>query len=126
METHLGFLHRITHNHPALVSDMMELYRVLIDDFLIKYSQKLKEKDFEKHYERTYYNKKTPRIFLDHPNTNNLIKSIEKYFEKTVDIPRIRKGKRQTLDTLINEECSLLAMFLRDEKSEWIPRIKIP
>jgi len=30
------------------------------------------------------------------------------------------------LQTLINDEASLLAMYLRDEKKNWIPRIIIP
>ena len=30
-------------------------------------------------------------------------------------------GKRQTIETLINEEALLLAKFLRDEKSEYNP-----
>jgi hypothetical protein len=36
--------------------------------------------------------------------------------------PNARR-KRQTLDTLINEEALLLAKFLRKEKKEWNPRI---
>jgi CRISPR-associated protein Cas1 len=126
LEPFLGFLHRISHNHPTLISDMSELYRCLVDNFLIRYSQKLTKKDFEKQYERGRYNKKTARIYLNHSCTNKLIKDLEKYFETKVDIPRIRKGKRQSLDTLINEECSLLAMFLRGERDSWTPRIKIP
>lgn len=54
----------------------------------------------------------------------NLIKTLGKFFEIKVSIPRIRRGKRQSLETLINEEASLLAMFIRGEKSDWIPRIK--
>ena len=33
-----------------------------------------------------------------------------------------KKKKRQTLDTLINEEALLLAKFLRSEHMEWNPR----
>jgi CRISPR/Cas system-associated endonuclease Cas1 len=32
----LGFLHSIQHGKPSLVSDFQELYRYLIDDFLIE------------------------------------------------------------------------------------------
>jgi len=32
-------------------------------------------------------------------------------------------GKRQTIETLINEEALLLAKFLRDERKTWTPRI---
>ena len=38
-------------------------------------------------------------------------------------MPRIKHGKRQTLDTLISEEAFLLAKHLRNEKKEWEPRI---
>jgi len=104
----------------------MDLYRCLIDDFLIRYSRTLKYGDFEKCYEKGHYNKKTPRIYLKHPNTNNLIKTLSKYFETKVDIPRIRKGKQQRLETLINEEASLLAQYLRGQKDTWTPRMLIP
>jgi hypothetical protein len=45
------------------------------------------------------------------------------YMERKVDIPRMRVGNVQTLETLISEECLLLAKYLRNEKKEWIPRI---
>lgn len=109
MEPFLGFLHRISESHPALISDLMEIYRCLVDDFLIRYSKTLKRKHFEKCYLKGYYEKKTPRIFLNHPNTNSLIKALKKYFELKVEIPRIRRGKTQKIETLINEETSLLA-----------------
>jgi len=35
----------------------------------------------------------------------------------------IKVGKRQKLETLIDEEALLLAKFLRDEKETWVPRI---
>jgi len=34
-------------------------------------------------------------------------------------------GKRQTIETLINEEALLLAKFLRDEWKTWTPRITL-
>jgi hypothetical protein len=40
-----------------------------------------------------------------------------------VEIPRIRVGKRQTIETLINEEALMLASYLRGERTTWIPRI---
>jgi hypothetical protein len=33
------------------------------------------------------------------------------FLESTVEIPRIKVGKRQTLETLINEEVLLLAKY---------------
>jgi hypothetical protein len=40
-----------------------------------------------------------------------------------VEIPRMKAGKRQECETLINEEALLFAKFLRDETKVWIPRI---
>jgi hypothetical protein len=36
---------------------------------------------------------------------------------------RIRRGRKQKIETLISEEALLLAMFLRKEREAWIPRI---
>jgi hypothetical protein len=49
--------------------------------------------------------------------------SLDKLFYSYVDVPRIRQGKRQTIDTLISEEALLLAKYLRNERREWIIRI---
>jgi len=51
------------------------------------------------------------------------MKSLYRYFEREVEVPRIRIGKRQTIETLINEETLLIAKYIRNEKENWIPRI---
>jgi hypothetical protein len=48
---------------------------------------------------------------------------LDGFFETTIDISRIKVGKRQTLETLINEEALLFAKYLRHEKETWVPRI---
>ncbi|MGA3192322.1 MAG: hypothetical protein ABSD73_07395 [Candidatus Bathyarchaeia archaeon] len=40
-----------------------------------------------------------------------------------VQIPRMRHGSKQTIETLINEEAYLFAKFLRCERETWVPRI---
>jgi len=35
----------------------------------------------------------------------------------------MKHGKRQTIETLINEEAFLFAQYLRDEQETWSPRI---
>jgi len=47
------------------------------------------------------------------------------HFETKVEIPRFRVGKRQEIETLINEEALLLGMYLRSEKKDWKPRIVV-
>ncbi len=45
------------------------------------------------------------------------------FFESKVDVPRINFGKKQSIESLIEEEAYLFAQFLRNEKKTWIPRM---
>jgi len=63
------------------------------------------------------------RIHLCEYETNELAEDLNGLFDRVIEIPRIRHGSKQTLDTLINEEAYLLAGYLRNEKESWIPRI---
>lgn len=65
------------------------------------------------------------RIHLCEYEADNLADGLDGLFDRYVEIPRIKHGKRQTLDTLISEEALLLAKFLRDERNAWTPRIAI-
>jgi CRISPR/Cas system-associated endonuclease Cas1 len=51
------------------------------------------------------------------------MRSLNEYFKTKVEIPRIRMGKTQEVETLINVEAYLLARYLRSEKQSWIPRL---
>ena len=53
------------------------------------------------------------------------MKKLSVYFEYKVDVPRIKFGKTQTIETLINEEALLFAKFLRNEQNAWTPRIVV-
>ena len=57
--------------------------------------------------------------------TRDVMKGLYRYFNFKVEVPRIRVGERMTIETLINEEASLLAKFLRDERDTWTPRIAV-
>ena len=54
---------------------------------------------------------------------DSLADGLNNLFGHKVEIPRIKYGKKQTLDTLLNEEAFLLAKYLRGERKEWIPRL---
>jgi len=123
LEPFLGFLHSVQFGKPSLICDFIELYRYLIDDFLIQFCQNLRIKDFIIKTENQSRTKKGKREYLNETKTRDLIKSLDGFFETTIEIPRIKVGKKQTLETLINEEALLLAKFLRDEKESWNPRI---
>ena len=66
-------------------------------------------------------------MFLKYPESSHLIKALNSFFETKVEIQRIKKyGKSQTLETLVNEEALLLAMYIRDELPAWNPRTPAP
>jgi len=64
LEPYLGFLHSEQHGKPSLVCDFIELYRYLIDDFLIQYSRSLRKKDFVMKHEKFSKHKIGKREYL--------------------------------------------------------------
>lgn len=60
---------------------------------------------------------------MDEADTKGLMRALGRYFETMVEIPRMRVGKRQTIETLINGEALILAAFLIDDRRVWVPRI---
>jgi len=125
LEPYLGFLHSVQFGKPSLVCDFQELYRYLIDDFIIEHCQNLKRKNFTMKWENFSSKRKGKRQYLNNTQTRGLMKSLYKYFEMKVEVPRIRVGKKQELETLINEEALLFARFLREEEERWVPRITL-
>ena len=126
LEPYLGFLHTyLMPNRPNLVCDFMELYRYLVDNFLIQNCRNLSRKDF---CSKTVIigKKKAKRMFLKDDIASDLVNKLQEYFVRKVKVPRIRRGEKQELETLINEEAMLLGKYLRDERESWIPRIAIP
>jgi CRISPR-associated protein Cas1 len=122
LEPYLGFLHSIQYSKPSLVCDFQELYRHLMDDFLIQYCQNIKSKDFIVKTEDLSRNKKGKRVYLNDSQTRDLMRQLDKFFESHVEIPRMRVGKKQTVETFINEETLLFAKYLRCELETWVPR----
>jgi len=123
LEPFLGFLHSEQFGKPSLVCDLMELYRYLIDDFVIEYCMSLKKKDFALKHEDYSSNRKGERQYLSKPLAKDMMNKLNSFFESMVEIPRVKHGNKQTLETLINEEAMLFARYLRDEKPNWHPRI---
>jgi len=73
--------------------------------------------------ESASHGKKGKREYLTDIETKNLFNELNKFFESTVEVKRIRNGEHQTLETLINEEALLFAKFLRGEIQSWTPRV---
>jgi CRISPR-associated protein Cas1 len=123
LEPYLGFLHSNEMGKMSLVCDFQELYRYLIDDFLIQYIQQLNKRDFEAKSEVISRRKRGKRIYLNDSDTKNLLNELNKFFEKMVSVKRIRHGEHQTIETLINEEALLFAKYLREDNKVWVPKI---
>ena len=85
LEPFLGFLHSVQHGKPSLVCDFQELYRYLIDDFLIQYYQNLKSKDFIVKTEDLTRKKKGKREYLNNKLTREMMKELNKYFSVRYD-----------------------------------------
>jgi len=63
-------------------------------------------------------------MILNDIETRDFTKKLNDSFELCVEIPRIKVGERQTIETLISEEALLFVKYLRNEKKDWIPRIE--
>ena len=111
------------------MSDFQELYRYLIDDFLIERAKKFHKKDFVLVTDFMMHLKMGKKIHLKEYEkeyeTDSLAEDLNTFFDRMVDVERIKVGKRQTIDTLINEEALLLAQYLRRERKDWVPRIPL-
>lgn len=125
LEPYLGFLHSLQWGKPSLVCDFQELYRYLVDDFVIQYCRKLTAKDFILKAEKFSRNKKGKREYLNDVKTGDFSRKLNTYFKSEVEIPRIKVGEKQEIETLINEEALLFAKYLRNERKTWKPRIVV-
>jgi hypothetical protein len=63
------------------------------------------------------------KIHLKEYETDSLAEDLNAFFDRMVDVDRIKVGKRQTIDTLISEEALLFAKYLRNERKDRIPRL---
>jgi CRISPR/Cas system-associated endonuclease Cas1 len=72
LEPYLGFLHSVQEGKPSLVRDFEELYRYLIDDFVIQYCQELKKRDFSVKTEILSRKKTGKREYLNDTDTRDL------------------------------------------------------
>ena len=123
LEPYLGFLHFIQFGTPSLVCDFQEIYRFLMDDFVLQYALRLGEGDFVLKEEYYGANRKGHREYLKEKKGRLFVQDLNKYFANLVEVPRIRRGRRQEIESLINEEAQLFAKYLRGEISHWEPRM---
>lgn len=113
LEPFLGFVHSTQFAKPSLVCDFQEIYRFLVDDFIIQNYLRLSKSEFKLQNADFSVHKKGKREYLKHQKNELFIRELNKHFTSLVNISRIRVGKRQEIETLINEEAFLFAKYLR-------------
>jgi len=123
LEPYLGYLHEIAFGRPSLICDFLELYRYLMDDFIVQYARNLKPSNFRLQDEQFSTNRKGKRQYLNDEMQKEFFERANQYFQTKVLVPRVRRGKTQEIESLINEEAFLFAKYLRGERQTWIPRI---
>ncbi len=123
LEPYLGYLHGIVFGRPSLICDFLELYRYLIDDFVIEYARNLMPRSFILKSEDFSSNRKGKRQYLNDRIQRDFFERISDHFETKVNVPRIMHGKRCELETLIDEEALQFARYLRNEIHSWYPRL---
>ena len=97
LEPYLGFLHSVQFGKPSLVCDFQELYRYLIDDFLIERRTRFHKNDFVVVTDFMMHLRIGKKIHLCDYETNELADGLNALFERTVEIPRIKVGNKQPL-----------------------------
>ncbi|MEM2465810.1 MAG: CRISPR-associated endonuclease Cas1, partial [Candidatus Bathyarchaeia archaeon] len=97
LEPYLGFVHSEQFGKPSLVCDMMELYRHLIDDFLIGFSQTLTAKDFTVKTEWFSSNRLGKRQVLGKEKTRELAKSLIDCLKLRLMFQELNGGKAKPL-----------------------------
>jgi len=65
-----------------------------------------------------FHDKKGKRIFLKKEQSKELVSNLHAFFKREINVPRIKRGKKQEIESLINEEAFLLARYLRNERKE--------
>jgi hypothetical protein len=91
--------------------------------FLIEYCRSQNPKNFIVKAENIGRNKKGKREYLNNSQTCKLLMKLEAFLDAKVEIPRIKNGRSQKVETLISEETLLFAKYLRNERKKWQPRI---
>ena len=113
LDPYIGFLHSVQFGKPSLVCDMQELFRIVVEQFLLDYVTTLDPKDS--------FEMKGERAFLITKEKNRLIREINKLFSSRIRHHRLTFGKRCEIRTAMKEEPLKLALYLRDQKPTYKP-----
>ncbi len=114
LDPYLGYLHSIQFAKPSLVCEIQEIFRALIEDYLLIYHQNLEPESFEQ---------KGKRVFLKPNEKLKLILELIRLFKKKVPYKRRNFSKTTMIRTIIKEEPLKLAQYLRGNKEIYEPTL---
>ena len=103
----------------SLVCDVQDIYRYLIDDYLMERRQKLHKKDFVVVTDFMMHLKMGKRIHLCEYEANRLADGLNTLFNRKFEIPRIRHGKNKVPETKEQKQTDRYAISL------WMPSTHI-
>jgi CRISPR-associated protein Cas1 len=108
LDTHMGFIHSIQYSKPSFILDVMELYRPIIDYYVVLGSHHLSvKKDFKQ---------KNKRQFLKTEYFNLWRKRHELLFQTKFTVNKARWGSNLALHRIIGEDILNIAGYLRGNK----------
>ena len=95
-----------------MVCDIQEIFRSLIEDFLVGYHKNLEPGNFEE---------KGKRIFLKPQEKLRFILEINKLFKQKAPYNRRQTSKKTMIRTIIKEETIKLGQFIRRNTKNYKP-----
>jgi len=107
-----GFFHLPRDGHPALVSDLMEEFRLLVDSLVLSMINKriLSEEDFSRREERVFLSKESLKKFIEG-------------YDKRINsqVLDIRTGRRSTYFQIMEYQARMFADFLLGKVPSYEP-----
>ena len=112
LDPYLGYLHSMQFSKPSLVCDIQEIFRTVIEDFLVKHHQNIEPESFEL---------KGKRVFLKEKEKLKLILEVSNLLKKRIPYQRRNYSKTVKIQTILKEETLKLAQFLRGKNEIYEP-----
>ena len=114
LDPYLGFLHSYFRFKQSLIYDLIEPFRVVAEEFVLSYHEKLSQNSFEKVKKRVYLTKEEEIQF---------IQAMNKTLKKRVNYQRYDKPVKARIKTIIKEEPIKLAQYIRNKHQEYQPHV---
>jgi CRISPR-associated protein Cas1 len=112
MDPYLGFLHSYFRFKQSLVYDLIEPFRVVAEEFVLLYHERLTQNSFEKVGKRVYLTQDEEIQFLS---------AMNKTLQKRVHYQRYDKPVKARIKTVIKEEPIKLAQYIRNKHQIYQP-----